>query len=147
MVKFIYSKAEASAEEVLGNINRYVNVGMDSSTGEYFEEYLPDMVSELEEMIQEMNEKYQIATAVAIQSDSKIKLLFKRAIRKCIKWYLDLVFEQQQNFNGLVTQAMHIQSDIVKMMMTQNKNLREENEKFKLQLSKMSSVEVDRNEE
>lgn len=132
MVKFVNSKANASAEEVMENVNRYIALGADEI--EELGDAILAMHMDLTDIIAGMNASYQLTAYMPIESNSGVKRFVKKCIRKLVGWYMDLVLQQQQEFNAKVTQAANIESDLIHAMIKQMVLYKEENQKMKMQL-------------
>lgn len=139
MIKFISLGKSVDSEDLLEYVNRYMMIKDDNlgSTGIY----LPIMVENMQRVVQEANCLYQINTDVSTESDKKVKRLIKRVIKKIGKWYINIIVNQQTEYNASVVRSLNEQMEIIKILCDRNATLEDEINKLTIVLQKKDKGE------
>ncbi len=124
MVKFLYSRNDADAEEVLENINRYILLGEDNYQEECLERYKQDTIKQVELGLQKTNLNCNISVFRVFAPDNPIKTFIKRVIRKMISWLLVDIVDQQMEFNRTLVAYLNHQNDLTQILLKENNELK-----------------------
>lgn len=145
MVRFLYSKKNADAEEVLENINKYILLGVDDFELERFETYKKEMLGELDGALQRVNATWYVSVYRQIVAGNKIKSFIKRVIRKFVSWILIDITDQQMEFNRAVTDCANRETQLLQLLVKENEKLKEENEKLQKSIMECKKEASDEN--
>ena len=106
MIQFIKCSPQADAIQVMNKVNRYVEAS-GTIEGELMV-YIPDINDEIQAVRERAEIRRLVYTYPEIGGERKIKVLFKRVIRKLTWWMFEHVFQQQNEFNGLLLQYVDL---------------------------------------
>lgn len=88
---------------------------------------------EFQETVQYLNENWNVQAYRQLIGNGlagKIKILIRKIIRKCIKFYIEPIVEEQDKFNGKVTTSFNILVLYVTQMQEENSNLKKQIEQL-----------------
>ena len=134
MIKFISLGKSVDSEDLLEYVNRYMML-KDNNVGNT-DIYLPIMVENMERLVRETNQLYQINSDVSTESDKKVKRLIKRVIKKLGNWYISIIVNQQIEYNASVVRSLNEQMEIIKILCDRNVALEDEINKLMITLQK-----------
>lgn len=93
---------------------------------------------EFQKSVQYLNENWNIQAYRQLVGNGlagKIKVLIRKIIRKCIKFYIEPIVEEQDKFNAKVTTSFNILTLYVTQM-------QEENDKLKKQIEQLEKEKL-----
>lgn len=109
MIRFVRCSLGADAIEVMKKVNRYAKTGEEVENE--FLIAIPDINDEMRELKGRIEARKQVYTYPEIKNENKWIYLIKRIIRKMSWWILEYVFQQQNEFNGLVLQYIDLMQE------------------------------------
>lgn len=109
MIRFVRCSLGADAIEVMKKVNRYAKTGEEVENE--FLIAIPDINDEMRELRGRIEARRQVYTYPEIKNENKWIYLIKRIIRKMSWWILEYVFQQQNEFNGLVLQYIDLMQE------------------------------------
>ena len=80
---------------------------------------------------------YKVDTGMPLQSSNRLKVLVKKTIRKVIKWYVDLIMNQQIEFNAHIVRTINEEQEILNILVTKNVTLENQIEKLQLKVQEL----------
>lgn len=93
---------------------------------------------EFQEAVQYLNESWNIQAYRQLVGNGlvgKIKVLIRKIIRKCIKFYIEPIVEDQDKFNAKVTTSFNILALCVTQMQEENEKLKKQIEQLEKEIS------------
>lgn len=145
MIKFISLDSEADAEDLMNSVNRYILTKHDCNS-ETFNLYLPGMLQNMMHAVEAANCTYKIDTNQSLDSSNKVKRLSKKILSKMIRWYLNLIVNQQVTFNSNMVRSINEEIEIIKILVDRNMDQEYQIEKLILRIQSLEKNEVTKNE-
>ena len=138
MIKFFYGNSRPKdAEEILENVNRYVELRNNEGDVDFSDELLYRALMDMEEYISAVNQTYNVDPIISVETTNPIKKFIKRFIRKMVQWCFNDIFSKQIEFNARLVQYINAESFLLRNISDECIKLKDEKNNLELKLKNM----------